>query len=681
MAELKREHEDSEAGVLKLNKGGEARDISINAADLEIEGTTIKSVVIATENPIMTNFGEERLVITNESVDLEKFKESGIPILQGHDKRSRALGRAKNPVIADGTLRADMEFDPDYFDAMEQFRAIKKGTVTDVSVGLIPTKYTSERLGESLAESHTIDEFYVFEVSCLGVGSDASSGFYRVNQAELENPEIKSDRIKGLGNTESSNEEIVVTKEVVKTEQEVKTTSEAPKNERKRAPAIEFINFAKNHYEPGEALEKVAQWEQKNFSMAQAKDEVLSTRVREHKAEVASPAAPRFTDTVNQEKWADGNTRASYRGFIDALVSYGLDKQQISNEAGLAREISQELGGGTGRKLKMPYDMLPSGGRERVFQSGGAATGSPMITDQIRTDKLADYLYNNTVTGQLGVESMTGMVDNQSIPRVTKVIPAQFVAEGANANTPDVGTDNVPLTPKTAVCATKLSNLSRFQVPGAQAMLERILLRQLNVAVDRVTLLGGGAGEPSGIVNKSYIKRLGDNVTQNVNTALTGAANAATRRLSVDAIRAMIAQIRGENVQGQLAVVAPPEIINYWRGETVGNARNVYKWELNANAPATDGNPARLWDATVYSTTNLRQPTDGDDNHRVLVGMFRDMSVVQAFWGNSFTLSIGEPANDFTSDQQTLRMVAYMDVAVPYPQAFLARSAIIATPV
>ena len=668
-------------GVLVLNKAPESRDIAVKGEDLEIVGNVAKAVVIATENPILTTFGQEQLVITDKSVDLEAFKADGVPILQGHQKYERALGRATNPVVSDGVLRADLEFDQDYPVAMEQLRAIERGMVKDLSIGLIPTKYKSERVGDTLAESHTITNFYVFEVSCLGAGADNKAGFYRVSQVETTNPEIK-------GNTQEDNtiESAVTKPEAVNSEAAKETasavTQEAAPTEasakatesvaRKRAPAIDFINFAKNHYEPAEALNKVTEWENKNFSMAQAKDEVLSTRVRA--SQVKPEPVARFTDTVNRDNnYTDGKTRASFRGFVDSLVSYGLDKRDISGEASLARDISKQMGGGTGKKMRMPYDMLPTGGRERVFQAGGptsANTGAPQITDMVRGDKLAEYLYNNTVTGRLGVEVMRDVVDNQSIPRVTNVLEAQFIAEGANAATPDITTDNIKLTPKTAVCATKMSNLSRYQLPGAQSLLERILLRQLNVALDRVTLLGGNTGEPGGIIS-SLSKGALD--TKNQNRLMPGANNANSRKLSVDVIRNLIARIRARNVEGQLAVLAPHEVLEYWRGEQIGTAGKAYKWEMNANSPAIDGNPSQLWGANVYATTNMKQPSGSEDNndqHRVLVGRFQDMSVVQAFWGNSFMLSLGEPANDFTSDQQTLRMVAYMDVAVPYTQAF-----------
>ena len=270
-------------------------------------------------------------------------------------------------------------------------------------------------------------------------------------------------------------------------------------------------------------------------------------------------------------------------------------------------------------------------------------------------DMFSKFLYENTVSGKLGLRRLSGLTDDVSIPRQTKTIAANYVAEGGAGTAADMETSSVKLTPHTAIALTKVTNLAKAQIPGIQSMLQDDLLTQLKIAVDRTTLIGGGTNEPTGIM-----------ATTGVNTARTGNSNSATRKFNLDEIVTVLGKIQDANVIGTPKIVAPPSLINYWRKQKDSDGQ--YLWSANTDMTTVMSVPGFLFGLPVYSSTNLRLSGDAATDFRLLIGVFD--YAVQAFWGNSFNLEIGTTGSDFSADTASIRAVVYHDAAVVRSAAF-----------
>lgn len=643
------------AGTIKPQKGQEARQFGLDGNDLVIDGYRVTNVPIATDAPVMRSFGEERLVVTNTAIEIQ----DSIPLLLNHNPNSRRLGSVTNPKIVDGVLRADVEFDENYDVAREVFDSLRAGQKQDLSISYLPRKYEVKRMGETLAESHLVTDYQILDVSVVGRGADSKSGFYR-SACEECNVTRVTDTVDDNSNSNQMTKEVDKTKETeVSTASDVLETRSAiePKEvvvnltdaqrRSERAAVAELFTLAETH---SIDMATAKGWVSEGIGIAEAKDRVL-TAIAKRSAE--TPAV-RFTDAAPKEdekSYKDGKVELSMRGAIDALIANQLGERNYSPEASLAMDVSKQLGGGQGLKMRVPYEALST----RAFEASATKQGQALITDVVRMDQLQKFLYNNTVTGKLGLNLLTGLVDDVSIPRVTKSVSASYYAEAGAATSADMETNNVKLSPKTAIALTKVTNLAKAQIPGVQNMLQDDLLAQIRIAVDRTTLIGGGTNEPTGIM-----------ATTGVNTARTGNSNSATRKFNLDEIITQIGKIQDANVIGNPKIVAPPSLINYWRKQKDSDGQ--YLWSANTDMTTVMDVPGYLFGLPVYRTTNLRNSGDAATDFRLIIGVFD--YAYQAFWGNSFDLEIGYSGDDFSRDQASIRCVVYHDAAVTRPNAF-----------
>ena len=607
---------------------------------------TIRDVTIATERPVTRKFGEERLRIRDDSVVLGDFKSTGVPLLDGHDSSLRRLGTVVNPRVRDGKLLADIVFDRTYGRSRELFESIKQdGVSQDLSVGYMVRSSEMVQMGESTAESHTVTKFEVIEVSVVGRGADRGSGFLRVGSIVDDN----------LSDSTMTADNASAAKKVNDTEPKVKASAEPAvqtrvatpaANKSKPASAVDLMDLGDAH---NIERETVKTWIRSGITLADAKDQVLDAVQK--RAQTREPV--RFADNIQKDEGnlKDGKVEYSMRGAIDLLVSNKLGEGNLSPEASLARDVSKDFGGGDGFNVRVPFNAL----RTRSFEASDSKQGQKIITDQVDMSEFQRFLYNTTVMGRLGIKTLTGLTDNVVIPVQSKSVTANYVSESASGTVVDMEASNITLSPKVAIGLTKITNLAKAQMPAIQGVLQDDLLTQLRIAVDRTTLIGGGSGEPTGIM-----------ATSGVNTARTGSSKASTRKVGIDEVLDVVADIQTANVQGNPKIVAPPALINYWRKLKTTNGD--YIWTQNTDMTTVMNVPGYLFGIPVYASTNLRNAGDATTDHRLLIGVFE--YAYAAFWGNSFNLEIGTSGSDFASDQASIRATVYHDTGVARSAAF-----------
>lgn len=613
------------------------------------EDFSIRNVAIATEKAVVRSFGEERLVISDDSV----VSEDTIPLLKEHNPTKRSLGWATNLRVVDKVLRADIVFDKDYAEARDMYESVVKGSRHDLSIGYITLEANMKTLGASLAESYTVNRFNLCDVSVVGRGADSGAGFYRA--ADVGNisaePDLKTmTKPNGNDTKDKAVQADAPEKEPATRAASAPAVADNSNDKRKvetRASALELMELAEEYnIDPA----TVKGWVKEGVTMAAAKDSVLSAL----KTRSAADTPVRFADVAPKEdetKYQDGKTRYSMRGAIDFLVSNQLGDGNFSAEASLARDVSKDLGGGTGQKLRVPYEALNT----RAFEASATKQGAKLITDEVRMSEFQKFLYANTVSGKLGLKTLTGLTDNVVIPVQTKSISASYVSEGSAGSSVDMEATNIKLSPSTAIALTKVTNLARAQMPGIQSVLQDDLLNQLRLAVDRTTLIGGGSNEPTGIM-----------ATSGVTIARTGNTNAASRKFKLEEILTLVGKIQNANVMGNLKIVTEPNVINAWRKEKDTDGQ--YLWSANTDMTTVMDVPGYLWGIPVYASTNLRNSGDAATDHRLIIGVF-DYGY-QAFWGNSFNLEIGTTGSDFASDTASIRAVVYHSAAVARAAAF-----------
>jgi HK97 family phage major capsid protein len=175
--------------------------------------------------------------------------------------------------------------------------------------------------------------------------------------------------------------------------------------------------------------------------------------------------------------------------------------------AGRAREVSAELARRSGRQPEgLLFSMQLSGVRPRPEQRAfttiapGGGPGSNLIQTDV-APYMIDRLREKVVVRGLGATVLSGLQGNLAIPRLKASTTGYWVADGVAVTESDPQVDQVPLAPHHVGGMTEFSRNMILQpsIDVAQ-MIEADLAKIIAVALDQAALVGGGAGQPNGLL-------------------------------------------------------------------------------------------------------------------------------------------------------------------------------------
>jgi len=166
---------------------------------------------------------------------------------------------------------------------------------------------------------------------------------------------------------------------------------------------------------------------------------------------------------------------------------------------GFEREVQGELAKRAGRNAEgvfIPTECFET----RVLTT---ATGGELVPTEHRPDQYINALVASAKVRSLGATVLSGLTGNLSIPRETDSPAIGWVAENAALTLDDANFDNITLSPKHAGALSEWSRNMLLQAsPDVEALLRRMLARNLALAIDKAAINGSGTGaEPKGILN------------------------------------------------------------------------------------------------------------------------------------------------------------------------------------
>jgi len=186
----------------------------------------------------------------------------------------------------------------------------------------------------------------------------------------------------------------------------------------------------------------------------------------------------------------------------------GIDRDARGNkvDCGLEDEISQEcrrlgLGSQRGGQFVLPHAVLA----QRDFTVSGTTSYS------VATNKLASefipLLRTRSVLGEAGVQFLTGLVGNISIPKMTGGSTGYWVAEGSDITESEPTLNHVAGSPHTCGVKTDISRRMLLQsTPDAEAMVRDEIVERIIRTIQIAVFAGTGAdGQPSAITSASGI--------------------------------------------------------------------------------------------------------------------------------------------------------------------------------
>ena len=270
-------------------------------------------------------------------------------------------------------------------------------------------------------------------------------------------------------------------------------------------------------------------------------------------------------------------------------------KAMIDNDwsdAGLEREASKAIAdkirsfgverGGSGRGFFIPLEV-----QQRDMLVATAANGGNMVATNLRPQDFIELLRNRTLSNELGVRRLSGLVGNADITKQTAGATGYWLASESTAITESQQTIGLlQLRPKNLGAYTEITRQLLLQsTPDADSFVMDDLAAQLGVAIDAAVFNGSGAaGQPTGIIGTAGV----GSVT-GTTLGLPGCVEFQTDVAGANALNANCRYVTTPSVAGllsQRARIASTDSITLWKGNINDGMVEGYQAHTSNNIPA-----------------------------------------------------------------------------------------------
>jgi len=311
-------------------------------------------------------------------------------------------------------------------------------------------------------------------------------------------------------------------------------------------------------------------------------------------------------------------------------------------------EYSKEIGnryGETPKGIFIPRDIWGRDLAVGTDSAGGYTVGTDLLGDEF-----VDALRARLVTGRLGAQILSGLKGDVAIPGLSSGTSVYWVAENG---TPTEGAPvfrQIQLTPKTLGTFIDVSRKLMLQSsPAVEGLVRKDLLAAILTEVDNVAINGGGANEPTGILQ-----------TAGIGSVALGTNGGAPTWASVVNL---IKEVAIDNaMMGNLAYLSNPAAI--------AKLRTTAKVSSTDSVMIMDGENSLMGypvEQTTVVPSNLTKGS-GTDLCAMIFGNFSDLVIGQ--WGPMDVL-----VDPYTGGSSGItRIVGFMsvDVAVRHAESFSA---------
>ena len=428
---------------------------------MDEEKRTIR-IAVSSEEPVERSFGLEILEHSAEAIDLDFLGSGRAPLLLDHDPKQQIGVIEKTDIGEDRVLRADVRFGKNAL-ADEVFSDVVDGIRSNISVG-----YRIDNLSKEERDDGT-----VFKAT-------------RWTPLESSIVSIPADQSVGVGRSDKTQP---VPKEDIPMEQEINVEEvRAQAAEAERAAyskqVTEIIALGAKHNKRDLADEAVG----KGYSIEQFRGLLLEKIGDAKPLEVAEPDL-----TPTEQK------RYSLMRAIRAAASNDW------REAGFEREVSDEIGRVSGRTPKGFFVPGHAWGQRDLIAGSDGDGGHLKGVDHMGSEFI-EALRSKLVVSSMGARVMTGLKGDVSIPKLSTVASAAFVAENNAVSEQNQAFGELALAPKTLGVMTDISRKLMLQSdPSAEQIVRDDLLNAVAAKIEDVAIEGSGSNEPTGITTTAGI--------------------------------------------------------------------------------------------------------------------------------------------------------------------------------
>lgn len=442
------------------------REFSFDRAALNEDSRTVE-LCFATEAPVERYFGPEVLDMAEKSVRLDRLKRSA-PLLLNHDPDKQIGVVEKAWVDADKKARASVRFSKSAL-GEEIFQDVKDGIRGLVSVGYQIHKMVAEKLPGG-TESQRAMDWEPLEISIVSIPADTSAGVGRalpdsvqpIAEETIQKPDIR------IMETQVIDSKDVLAKE--------------------RARIADLNAIASQHRSAG-AEPHLARAVAEGLSASDFSSLVL----REcYKAQAVKPSD---ADIGMSQK--EIRQFSIQKAIADIAFGRGL--------SGIEKEASEASAKMFKRELVPNQFIIPNDVSRRDMTAGTNSAGG--FTVQTDVGGLIPLLRNKMVTAQAGVQTLSGLVGNVSLPKQSAAATAYWTTETGAPTEGNQTLGQVSLTPHRLAAFTDISKQLIAQSSlDAEGFVRNDLAAILALALDKAVIEGSGSSnQPTGIINTSGV--------------------------------------------------------------------------------------------------------------------------------------------------------------------------------
>lgn len=591
----------------------QTRQADLDAAQASTEAMTVP-LVLSTEYPVDRGGFVEVLDHTPDAVDLSR---APLPFIESHDTGRLNIGVVEALRLAGGKLRGELRLGTSDR-ARELMQDILAGIVTSVSIGY---RIFDEQPG---ADQGTIlvTRWQPFEVSAVSVPADPTAGFFRAEPMR-NTPMSEENQTNDQG-----------TGQVTLSRSERRNQNRAVEAERQRVNDLLQMGKSYGRFNGERLAEELIQ---RGGSVDDLREAILQNAGSKPGPE-PEPYSPPFGPTGNlglsSREMEDYSLVRAIRAMVDPKASKDAGLELEASRA-IAKELRRETSG-----ILVPVEVQRQYANRSTLTAG--ATGAALVGTDHMGGSFIDVLRNKSVAFEAGMQPMTGLQGDVSIPLKTDASTGAWIdgdGEALGLTAPTLG--SVTLSPRTVGGLASFSRRMLLQSsPEVEALLRNDLASTLQVEIDRAVLNGSGTNnEPTGILNTSGI----ESDTYSGSPAYSDIIGAET----------LVADHNADSPQS--IYVTSPALRGMLKGTDIGTDTGQMIW--------TNGAPGEGMMNGYRALATKNMPADA-----VLFGDFSQ--VLFGEWG--ILELMADPYHEFEKGSVRVRALYSCDIALRHPKAFAA---------
>jgi HK97 family phage major capsid protein len=304
-----------------------------------------------------------------------------------------------------------------------------------------------------------------------------------------------------------------------------------------------------------------------------------------------------------------------------------------------------------------PYEKEVFDNMNEKAMSVGTDTAGGFIVPEEAILSVIEKLKSRVVAYELGARDMAVSGVPVVLPRMSTSATASWVSENATIAASDAAFQQLSLTPKTAAGRVVLSNLLlETSNPAADRIIEEDLGSQLGIAVDSAALIGGGAGQPMGIISTAGVGTVAGVAAGSIVNGIDKLIDFEQDLQNADAYGGRLGWAIHPSVLGAIR-----EMVVDGAGTSVPLGQQVVS---EGYADSILGHPY----ATTTSLTAFAAGGAASATNSIIFGNWEDLMIAR--WGGLRLMASNTSDDAFSKDQTHIRGTIRVDVGLRHTESF-----------